>query len=70
MPPDTVVADSLAADTLPADTLPLGAGGEGQRRMLTLVLFATAIGILLLQLIVVAPWAGAAGGCGGGPKTA
>jgi hypothetical protein len=33
---------------------------------LTVVLFAGFIGVVLFLALVVAPWAGAAGGCGGG----
>jgi hypothetical protein len=33
---------------------------------LTVVLLAGFIGVLLFLALVVAPWAGAAGGCGGG----
>jgi len=43
----------------------------GRRRrirapVLTMALLAGFLGILLFMALVVAPWAGAAGGCGGG----
>jgi hypothetical protein len=49
---------SLAAD----------AGGRHPIRplVLTVLLLAGFIGVLLFLALVVAPWAGAAGGCGGG----
>jgi hypothetical protein len=49
---------SLAAD----------AGGRHRIRplVLTVLLVAGLIGVLLFLALVVAPWAGAAGGCGGG----
>jgi hypothetical protein len=34
--------------------------------VLTVLLLAGFIGVLLFLALVVAPWAGAAGGCGGG----
>jgi O-antigen ligase len=44
------------------------AGGRHPIRplVLTVLLLAGFIGVLLFLALVVAPWAGAAGGCGGG----
>jgi O-antigen ligase len=44
------------------------AGGRHPIRplALTVLLLAGFIGVLLFLALVVAPWAGAAGGCGGG----
>jgi O-antigen ligase len=48
----------------------LAAGASGRHRIrplvLTVLLLAGFVGVLLFLALVVAPWAGAAGGCGGG----
>jgi hypothetical protein len=48
----------------------LSADADRKRRIpppvLTVALLAGFLGMLLLVALVVAPWAGAAGGCGGG----
>ena len=43
-------------------------GGRHRIRplVLTVLLLAGFVGVLLFLALVVAPWAGAAGGCGGG----
>ena len=43
-----------------------GAGGRHRPLALTVLLLAGFIGVVLFLALVVAPWAGAAGGCGGG----
>jgi hypothetical protein len=49
-------------------SLAAGAGGRHRIRplVLTVLLLAGFVGVLLFLALVVAPWAGAAGGCGGG----
>jgi O-antigen ligase len=52
------------------ERVPPAAGADGRHRIrplaLTVLLLAGFIGVLLFLALVVAPWAGAAGGCGGG----